>query len=148
VDKYYINENTLMIMPYNGIQSKVIESYISYVVNRRPYDIINDSCKSYGSSLQGRCEATDYMIGVKYKCPIVISEVKEIIMFPTTSAKKNSCMWINYNSIEKYSTKNSKESIKILKNGFKITLEISNHIISNQIFKSSRLESVLKSKKR
>jgi len=88
VDKYYINENTLMIMPYNGIQSKVIESYISYVVNRRPYDIINDSCKSYGSSLQGRCEATDYMIGVKYKCPIVISEVKEIIMFPTTSAKK------------------------------------------------------------
>jgi len=57
-------------------------------------------------------------------------------------------MWINYNSIEKYSTKNSKESIIILKNGFKITLEISNHIISNQIFKSSRLESVLKSKKR
>lgn len=133
-------------MPYNKNQSKVIENYITYIVNKKVFDIINDSCKSYGSSYIGRCEATDYMIGVKYKCPIIISEVKEIIMFPSSSAKKEDCVWINYNAIEKYYTNNKNILIILLKNGRKFELNISSRIISNQIFKSSRLESVIKSK--
>ena len=147
MDKYLISENTLMILPYYKNKSKVIENYITYIVNKKPFEIINDSCKSYGSSFEGRCEATNYMIGVKYKCPIIISEVKEIIMFPTTSAKKESCIWINYNAIEKYYNKNAQFIIILLKNNFKLELNLTNRIISNQIFKSSRLESVIRSKK-
>jgi len=147
VDKYFIDEKTLMILPYSKNKSKVIENYVTYIINKKPYDIVNDSCKSYGSSFEGRCEATNYMIGVKYKCPIVISEVKEIIMFPTSSAKNDECIWINYNAIEKYYNKNPKDLTIILKNSRKFDLKLSNRIISNQIFKSSRLESVIRSKK-
>ncbi|MBQ6840870.1 MAG: competence protein ComK [Bacilli bacterium] len=148
MDNYFISENTLMIMPYAKNKSKVIENYVSYIVNKRPFDLVNDSCKYYGSSYLGRCESTDYMIGVKYKCPIVVSEVKEIIIFPTTSVKNDDCVWLNYNAIEKYYNNGQNKVVILLKNSRKFEFEISERIISNQIFRSSRLESVLKSKKR
>lgn len=147
MEKYFINENTLAVLPYSKNQSKVIENYITYIVNQLPFDIINDSCMNYGSSFLGRSEATEFMIGVKYKCPIIISEVKEIIMFPTTSAKNSNCVWINYGMVEKYYNNDCNETILVLKSGAKLSLNVSNRIISNQIFKSSRLESVMKSKK-
>lgn len=147
MDNYFINEKTLLVMPYTEEKSKVIENYVTYIINKSVFDIINDSCKHYGSSFVGRCESTDYMIGVKYKCPIVISEVKEIIMFPTTSAKNVECMWINYHAIEKYYNKTPEKVTIVLKNMRKYELNLSSRIITNQIFRSSRLESVLKSKK-
>lgn len=134
-------------MPYGKNKSKVVENYITYIINQTPFEIINESCKNYGSSFIGRCESTEYLTGVKYKCPIVISEVKEIIMFPTLSAKCVNCVWINYHGILKYYNSKPKELTIILKNNRRIFLELSNRIISNQIFKSSRLESVIKSKK-
>lgn len=147
MEKYLINNNTLMIIPFLNGKSKVIEKYITYIINQSPLDIIDKSCKSYGSSYFGRCDSTYFMTGVKYKCPIIISEVNEIIMFPTSSAKKQECIWINYNAIKNYYSVSTNCVELLLINDAKYQLEISSRIISNQIFKSSRLDSILKSKK-
>jgi len=147
VDKYFINTNTLMILPYEN-KSKVVEKYITYIINKTPMEIIDDSCKNYGSSFVGRCDSTYFLTGVKYKCPIIISETKEIIMFPTKSAKSNCCIWINFKAIDIFYTIDSSNVKIILINNQKYNINISSRIISNQIFKSSRLESVLKSKNR
>lgn len=147
MDKYLINENTLVIMPYEDSKSKVIEKYITYVVENLPINIIKESCLYYGSSLKGRCEATEYMIGIKYKCPIIISEVKELLFFPTTSLKNNTCIWFNYNSLKKYCQRNKQLFVELINNE-EIYVEISNYAFSNQVLKTSRLDSILKGKYR
>ena len=147
MEKYFINDNTLFIMPFTNNKSKVIENYITYIINKTPYDIVNESCKYYGSSFNGRCDATEFMTGVKYKCPIIISEVKEIIMIPTASAKNVECMWINYHAIERYYQNFNNKLTIVLKNNRKFELNLSTRVLCNQIFRASRLESVMKSKK-
>lgn len=145
-DKYIINENTMALIPVKG-GCKIIENYITYFSIKMPIDIINESCKYYGSSFLGRCASTEYMTGIKYKCPIIISEIKSIIFFPTSSYKKTDCYWFNYNTIKKY-YENSNYLLEIeLLNGEKITLNLSKRIFNNQLFRSSRLESILRSKK-
>lgn len=147
MEKYLINKNTLLILPFLLGKSKVVENYITLIINKTPYEIINDSCKTYGSSFSGRCDSTYYMTGVKYKCPIIISEVREIIMFPTTSARNDDCVWINYEAIDQYYSISQNSVIVKLKNSEKYVIDVSSRIMTNQIFKSSRLDSVLKSKK-
>ena len=148
MENYIINLDTLVVLPHaNG--SKIIEKYKEVYINKSPTQIINDSCKYYGSSLKGRCESTYYLIGIKYKCPIIISEVQKIILFPTASYNNKECIWFNYNSILNYYSEYKKNKLIIhLINNKNITINISKNVISNQIFKSARLESIIKSKNR
>lgn len=146
MDNYLINDSTLLIMPLKAGKSKVIEKYITYEINQPPLMIIEDSCRYYGSSYAGRCAGTEYLTGIKYKCPIIISELSEIIFFPTESSKNVNTIWINYHAVKKYFSNDENLYLELV-NGQKILLNISNRVLSNQILKSSRLESILKSKK-
>ena len=146
MDKYLINEDTLMLVPdYN--RTKIIEKDITYLVNKRIFDILDESCKFYGSSYKGRVAGSNYLLGITYKTPIIVSEFKEIIMFPTSSQHDFGCIWINYNHVDNFYTEKNKVYIKF-KTGEKMSLDVSNRVVNNQILKSSRLESILKSKKR
>lgn len=148
IDNYLINENTLAIIPDGLYRSKVIENYLSVNVDLTPIEIINYSCLYYGSSYVGRCESSAYYLGTSYKVPIIINESKKVIFFPTESFRNNSCIWLNYCGIHKfYSEKsNNKSTIIELINHKLLTINISNKIIGNQFLKSSRLDSIYKSK--
>ena len=145
MDKYLINENTILLMSYND-KTKVLENNISYLINLKIIDIIDESCKYYGSSYKGRVSASNYLLGISYKVPIILSEYNEIIMFPTSSQRDKNCIWINYSYVKNFYSLNNKVIIEF-KNSKKIELDISKSVINNQILKSSRLESILKSKK-
>ena len=142
---YFITKQTILIKKI-GNKTTVYENNDKHLINKKIEDVLNDSCYYYGSSLKGRIEGSKYLLGSIYKAPIIISEVKEIIMFPTTSFNNDDCMWINYNWIERYYFDDYK-SVILFKNGLKIELNVSRKIINNQILRSSRLESILKSKK-
>lgn len=146
MDNYIINDSTLALIS-NKNSTIVYEKYQTLDINNKSINIVDISCKYYGSSFLGRCGASDYLIGIKYKCPIIISEVKELIFFPTTSYKNEDCVWINYKGVKKYyTTDNQQLEIEFI-NDIKITMNLSNRVFCNQIFKSSRLESILRSKK-
>jgi len=147
MEKYIINEKTLAIIPIDG-RSKIVEDYITYMIDDSPFNILNNSCKYYGSSFEGRVSASDFLIGVKYKCPIIISETKKIIFFPTSSYRQKECIWLNYEAISKYYVNKNNNLIVELHNNLKIELNLSARIFNNQLLKSSRLDSILKSKKR
>ena len=142
--QYIINQNTILFLK-NGNSTIIYENNNKKIIENKIEFLLNDCCKYYGSSLKGRIEGSNYLLGSIYKAPIIISEFKEIIMFPTASFKCSDCMWINYSWIEKYFFDNNKTFI-IFKNGLKIEINISTKIINNQILRSSRLESILKSK--
>ena len=141
MNKYIINESTLVLFSL-GNKTQVYEKYTNYIIDQDVSSIINNSCMYYGSSFKGRCDATEFLIGIRYKCPIIISERKCIIFFPTTSPRVNECVWLNYKGIDKYYLNEKLDLIICLKNGKNISLNISSNVLSNQLLKSSRLESI------
>lgn len=144
MNKYIINNNTLVLMDNGNNTTKIIEKYVVLIINENIFNIIDESCKYYGSSYKGRCKSTEYLMGIKKKVPIIISESKKIIFFPTMSLKNKNCIWFNLNSIDKYfSTTDSLLNVKLI-NGSNITINCSNYIFNNQYLKALRLKSILK----
>lgn len=146
LDQYEINRSTLAVLPIDEFSSKILEEEAEYIVNRSATDVINDSCKFFGSSYKGRSEGTKSLIGGNYKLPIVIEESREIIFFPTTSPKLEECAWISLNNLKDYQKK-EKRSLVIFQNGSILNLEISIFSLENQVLRASRLENVLRKRR-
>lgn len=146
VENYEINSSTLAIIPIAKEISKVIEEDDVITVNKSTTEIIDDSCKYFGSSYLGRHEGTKNLIGINYKSPIVIEESNEIIFFPTSSPRFDNCYWISLKKILKYK-KEAGRTIVIFKNNLELPINISIGSLENQILRSTLLESVLRSRK-
>ena len=101
----------------------------------------------YGSSLDGRLESTNYHVGHKYKQPLVISEINDIILFPTKSPRLRSCIWINFINIKNI-LKDSESNRGIIEfsNGILIDVAISFYILNNQYNNTLRLVAEYKKK--
>ena len=140
---YEINIDTLALISLND-KTRVYEKNKIFIVNKNANKIIEDSCTFFGSSLSGRQKGTNSLIGVSYKCPIIIEESRNIIFFPTCSPRIIKCSWISANNIEKYYKSTNGKVIIRFKNGQKLVLSSSFGIIDNQILRSTRLESVLR----
>lgn len=145
-NEYEISIETLAIIPMENRYSKVVEMEDTFIIEKTPFEIIEDSCKYFGSSYIGRHEGTKSLIGVNYKSPIIIEETNNIIFFPTSSPRFTNCSWISLRHVWKYE-KEEKYSKIIFKNGFSLILEISYGSLQNQILRSSLLESKIRSRK-
>ncbi len=143
---YEINTNTLALINEKE-RTKVYETDNSFYVDKSANKIMEDSCEYFGSSLSGRQKGTFNLIGVSHKSPIIVEETKEIIFFPTVSPRQKNCNWISLNNIEKYYNDKGKVVI-IFKNKQKIELLTSYGIVDNQILRATRLESVLRGRKK
>lgn len=143
---YEINSDTLAILPISNYKSKVIEKEVEYEINMTPMQIIENSCKYFGSSYQGRFFGTKSMTGITHKSPIIIEETKEIIFFPTNSPRLYECSWISLNNVNKHLKKDDKSIIEF-NTGYLLELDISYGSLDNQILRASRLESILRKRK-
>ena len=142
-DNYEINKGTLALIPLNETITQVVEIDVNFFVEC-PVDKINDtSCRTFGSTYTGRNEGTKAMIGVNYKAPIIISESKNIIFFPTSSPRRGYCCWISLNNLENYE-KDNRDTIINFINNRQVKLNISSFVIENQVYKATMLESKLR----
>ena len=141
MDQYEITHGTLLILSsFDG--SLIIEKEEKKENKLCPSKIIDFNCRIYGSSLSGRKEGTKALIGIKYKPPVIISEINNIIFFPTGSVRDEFCNWVSLNNLKKYLKKGNK-TLLIFDNDVQYELDISFYIIENQIFKATMLESKL-----
>ena len=74
MNNYEINDETLAIIPKNNKITIVYEKYNCFIINQNIKDIINNSCKYYGSTFEGRKVASSSILKVNYKVPILIEE--------------------------------------------------------------------------
>ena len=144
--EYEINEETMAIIPINYYQTLVKEIDNEYIIDKKAYEIMEDSCEYYGSSYKGRLTAAKKILNSSYKIPIIIEESENIIFFPTKSSLLEDCCWINYNFIKKYD-KNGKKVKVIFKNNEEIDIDMSKLSLENQISRSSMLELVSRKRK-
>ncbi len=142
MNNYEINIETLAIFPYGKKKSKIIEMKREIIVDCSPINIINNSCKFFGSSYKGRLYGTKNIIGIDYKSPILIEESKKVIFFPTKSPRVLSCAWISSNNIQSYEKITKGTEIKFY-GGKKIKIELSYGIFDNQVLRATHLESAL-----
>lgn len=147
MNSYEINSKTLAIIPFSTTSSKIIEEETEFIIDKTPIEIIDHSCRFFGSSYIGRHEGTKEVIGINYKTPILIEETRNLIFFPTCSSRMNNCCWISLEQIQNY-TKYCNVSKVIFKNGQELTLDISLGSLENQILRSTMLDSMLRKRRK
>lgn len=140
--KYEISKETLMILPIDNHHSMVYEKEGEIVIAKTTTEIIDDSCRFFGSSYMGRFEGTKKLVGFKYKAPIIVEETNEIIFFPTASPRIKDCIWISLNNIRSYK-KSDKKTIILFQNNRSITVPVSFGCIENQVLRATRLNAIL-----
>ena len=146
MEEYEINKGTLALISKDEENTTVYEDEKIFNVKKNANEIMEDSCAYFGSSLAGRQQGTNNLIGVTHKSPVIVEETTEIIFFPTCSPRLEKCSWVSLNNIEKYYS-DGKKVVLEFKNGKKLKLNLSYGVIDNQILRATRLESVLRGRK-
>ena len=144
--EYEINEETMAIIPISYYKTLIKETEKEYIIEKRAYEVMEDSCEYYGSTYKGRLAAAKKMLNSSYKIPIIIEESENIIFFPTKSSLLDDCCWINYNYIKKYEKFENRVKITF-KNNEEIEVDMSKLSLENQISRSSMLELISRKRK-
>jgi len=144
--KYEINNDTLAVVGVNENTSKVLEKSKKYLINDKSYNVMEDACNYFGSSYKGRVEGTKKMIGVNYKVPIIIEESSDLIFFPLDNIENEKCIWISLKWFDKVVNTNGKTYI-LFRNGTKILINNSKYSVENQVYRATKLNYLLNSRK-
>ena len=80
---YELNKGTLAILPNGDESSLIYEDERRYIIDNSPMHIMEESCKYFGSSYEGRKDGAKNILGAEYKIPIIIEDSNNIIVFPT-----------------------------------------------------------------
>lgn len=146
IEEYFISEDTLMLLPLNKNETKILDISGEYIIEKNIFEVVDESCQYYGSTYNGRYISAKKTLDMDYKLPIIIDEVKEVVLFPTCSPKLENCIWICVNNVENY-IKNNKVSVIKFTNGVSSELNISINTLENQILRATMLLMKLKKRK-
>lgn len=146
MNSYEISSETLAIIPKNENISIVYEINNTYIINLSVDKILDNSCKFFGSSFNGRKIGSSELLKINYKVPIIIEDSNNIIFFPTSSNRNSNYSWISLNNIIRYE-KNLRGCKIYFRCGKSIIFPISYNIIDNQINRSIRLHYLINKRK-
>ena len=145
--KYEISKGTLAIVPNDKKGSLVLEDEDRYIVDDSPYEIMEESCKYFGSTYQGRRQAAKEILGAEYKVPVVVQDEDNLIIFPTTSPDADDCVWISLKRVTKIEKIDANNTKIIFDNKKEIIVNCSFRSIENQLSRAYRLDLILKNHK-
>jgi len=145
--KYEFSKGTLAVVPNDKNNSLVYEDDHRYIVNEPPFVIMEDSCKYFGSTYEGRKNGSRDLLGAEYKVPIVIEDSNNLIVFPTTSPSSEDCAWISLKRVKKTVKVDGNNTKIIFDNNVELIIPSSYRSIENQLSRASRLDLVLRNHK-
>ena len=146
-NKYEFSKGTLAIVPNEGETSLVLEDEDHYIVEETPFQIMDESCRYFGSSYNGRKEGAKNILGADYKVPIVVEDSSNLIAFPTSSPLSEDCIWISLNRVQNIIKVDNYNTKVLFDNNIEIIVPCSFRSIENQLSRASRLDLVLKNRK-
>ena len=145
--KYEINRGTLAIVPNETTNSLVYEDEERYVIEEKPFQIMEESCKYFGSTYDGRKNSARDILGAEYKVPIIVEDSDNLIVFPTTSPQSDECIWISLRRVKKFEKIDGTNTRIIFDNNKEIIVPCSYRSIENQVSRASRLDLIMRSRK-
>ena len=145
--KYEVSKGTLAIVPNEDLTSLVYEDEDRYIVDQTPFSIMEESCKYFGSTYDGRKNGARDLLGAEYKVPIVVEDSSNLIIFPTTSPSAEDCCWISLKRVKKIEKIDCNNTKIIFDNNKEIIVDCSYRTIENQLSRASRLDLILRNHK-
>ena len=142
IDSYEINKDTCAILNINNEVSKIVEKKQEYLLPKKSFEVMEDSCSYYGSSYEGRVKGTKMMLGGNYKLPIIIEETNDIIFFPTNGQNNENCSWISLNHVKNFENHNGYTKVTFI-GGKSIILKISPSSFEMQLLRATRLQNLI-----
>lgn len=145
--KYEVSNGTLAIVPNERESSLVYEDDERYVIEQSPFKIMEDSCRYFGSTYEGRKDSARDILGAEYKVPIVVEDSENLVVFPTTSPNSDECVWISLKRLKKYEKIDACNTRIVFDNNKEIIVPCSYRTIENQVSRASRLDYILRKRK-
>ena len=145
--KYEVSNGTLAIVPNEKESSLVYEDEERYIIDETPFKIMEESCKYFGSTFEGRKDSAREILGAEYKVPIIVEDTDNLVVFPTTSPYSDECVWISLKRIKKYEKIDACNTKIIFDNNKEIIVPCSYRSIENQVSRASRLDLILRKRK-
>lgn len=148
VENYIINRFTMAVLPdSSNTCTEILEYEENLVVQKRTMEVIDQSCRYFGSSYNGRKDGTKDLMGVTHKPPIVIDPANTIYFFPTTSSTRPQCAWLSHGYVKDYYSETEHDNTVVtFTNGKQITLTMSVGSFENQLFRTAQLRTIISSR--
>ena len=147
ITKYEVNNGTLAVLPNDEDSSLVYEDDNRYIIQEKAYKIMDDSCKYFGSTYEGRKNGSKEILGAEYKVPIIVEDSNNLIVFPTTSPFSEDCVWISLKRVKNIFKIDSFNTKILFDNNVEIIVPCSFRSVENQLSRSSRLDLILRNRK-
>ena len=144
---YEISKGTLAIVPKENEGCIVYEDDNQYVISQTPFQIMEESCKYFGSTYEGRKNGARSILGAEYKVPIVVEDTDNLIVFPTTSPQADDCVWISLKRVKKIEKSDFNLTKVIFDNNKELIIDCSFRTMENQLSRASRLDLILRNHK-
>ncbi|NPC92112.1 competence protein [Bacillus sp. WMMC1349] len=141
-DTYEVNSSTMAVLPVNEGEkpaSKVLETDRTFLVKMRPFQIIDRSCRYFGSSYAGRKAGTYEVIKVSHKPPIMVDHSNNIFLFPTFSSTRPQCGWLSHAHIHEFRAAKFDNTFVTFVNGESLELPVSITSFENQVYRTAWL---------
>lgn len=136
---YEIDLSTLMLIGIDDSRTLVVTLGKEFIVDECAKKIIDNSCKYFGSTLVERIKATQRVVNIRSKVPIIIENSRNIIFFPLKSCREKSNIWISFNNLVRYEKKDDVTYLYFKENKVQ-KLDFSYYIIDNQVTRSLLLD--------
>ena len=145
--KYEVNKGTLAVLPNDEDSSLAYEDENRYLIHEKAYKIMDDSCKYFGSTYEGRKNGSKEILGAEYKVPIIVEDSNNLIVFPTTSPFSDDCVWISLKRVKNIFKIDSFNTKILFDNNVEIIVPCSFRSVENQLSRASRLDLILRNRK-
>ncbi|MFT0803559.1 competence protein ComK [Bacillus swezeyi] len=141
-DTYEVNSSTMAVLPLGEGEkpvSKILETERTFRVNMRPFQIIERSCRYFGSSYAGRKAGTYEVIKVSHKPPIMVDHSNNIFLFPTFSSTRPQCGWLSHAHVQDFCAAKYDNTFVTFVNGETLELPVSITSFENQVYRTAWL---------
>ncbi|RWZ55198.1 competence protein ComK [Halobacillus fulvus] len=150
--EYEINSQTMALIAKHredgSIITIVLESKGTYTVEKCPSQIVDESCRYFASSLEGRMSGTKQITNYTHKPPIVISEAMQIYFFPIISPKRKDCTWVAHKFIRSYNGETDQTTTIQFTNGSSVNIPVSIGMFANQVQRTAHFRVILEDRLR
>ncbi|MGI8314486.1 competence protein ComK [Halobacillus mangrovi] len=145
--EYEINPQTMaLIAKYDDrgqVITQVVERGNRFEITKCPSQVVDDSCRYFASSLEGRILGTKQVTSYTHKPPIVISEAMGIYFFPIISPKRKECSWVAHKYIRSYKGESDHTTTIQFSNGVNLNLPVSVGMFANQVQRTAHFRVIL-----
>ncbi|MBM4765106.1 competence protein ComK [Bacillus sp. B15-48] len=146
IEKQYLIQPQLVYMigdydRYGKLCTRIIETERTFIVDKSPLEIIDESIKWIGYDLRGATLTSKRLLGKIQMYPIMVNPIERIVLFPSKSPHHLDNIWFNPHHISRTKSHHH-ETLINFSNGFSLLLPIRLASFNTKIKNAEQLEAI------